>query len=457
MAYFTGLDLFQNCLMGSGDFLNLTPFEEYMLADNHPVYPMSCFMKLRFYGRFDVDLLSKLLQKVLKNHPLLCSVTEKTRLGRFCWKPSAEMIEIRRGVFHAKGINLEHEPALKITLDEQENQQSDLWFELHHSASDAVGMQRFLEDLLMEYSVQKSFLNPEILSSREPVDPLLLQNRGRYGQNFGTFLRNLPRQIWGLERARTFLFNRIIPLIPQKPDLTKNLPPTDYPVILSRKLNNDETKQVRISAKSAKVTINDFLIWSLFLAMNDWRQQEKITGQHGRLRIAIPTNLRTPNDCLMPAANIVSMVFLDRKPDHIQNNNSFLQGIHREMHHIKSCNLGLALIYGLTVYRKLFGSYEKMINRNRCWTTATVSNLGLLFQQTPFPKRSGNLCIDKELELTEIHSVPPIRPQTVLGVCAFSYSNCLTIDMQYDSELLNTVQAKKLFDLLMKYLLSAPV
>jgi hypothetical protein len=191
--------------------------------------------------------------------------------------------------------------------------------------------------------------------------------------------------------------------------------------------------------------------------MNDWRQQEKITGQYGRLRIAIPTNLRTPHDCLMPAANIVSMVFLDRKPHCIQNNNSFLQGIHREMRHIKNCNLGLALIYGLTVYRKLFGSYKKMINQNRCWTTATVSNLGFLFHQTPFPLRNGNLRVDHELELTAIHSVPPIRPQTVLGVCAFSYADCLTIDMQYDSELINTDQAKKLFDLLIKHLLSVPV
>jgi NRPS condensation-like uncharacterized protein len=443
--------------MSNTDFLNLTPFEEYMLVDNHPVYPMSCFIQLRFQGRFDVDVLSKSLRKVLKVHPLLCSITEKTQSGRFCWKPSLETIEIRRGIFHAEGRNLEHEPALKITLEEQTDQQSDLWFEVHHSASDAVGMQRFFEDLLIEYSVQKRFLSSEILLLREPVNPLLLRNRRRYGQNFSTFLWNLPRQIWGLERARTFLFNRIISLIPQKPDLSKNLPPTNYPTILSRTLNDEETKQVQILAKSSKVTINDFLLRSLFLAMNDWRQHEKITGQSGRLRIAIPINLRTPNDYLMPSANIVSMVFLDRKPRRIQNNNSFLQGICREMHHIKNCNLGLALIYGLTVYRKLFGSYEKMINQNRCWTTATLSNLGLLFHQTPFPLRNGNLCIDKELELTEIHSVPPIRPQTVLGVCAFSYANHLTIDMQYDSELLNTDQAKNMFNLLMKYLLSAPV
>jgi NRPS condensation-like uncharacterized protein len=435
----------------------LTPFEEYMLVDSHPVYPMSCFIQLRFRGRFDIDLLSKSLQNVLKVHPLLCSVTAKTSSGRFYWKPFEGAIEIRRSPFHAEGINLEHEPALKVTLEEQTDQQSDLWFEVHHSASDAVGMQRFLEDFLIEYSIQKGFLTSEILPPREPVNPALLQHRGSYGQTFGTFFWNLPRQIWGLERARTFLFNRIISLVPQKPDLSTSLPPAGYPVIFSRELSDDETKQVRTLAKSANVTINDFLLRSLFLAMNDWQQQEKITGQQGRLRIAIPTNLRTPNDDLMPAANIVSMVFLDRKPNRIRNNHSFLQKIHREMRHIKDCNLGLALIYGLTVYRKLFGSYKKMINQNRCWTTATISNLGSLFLQTPCPRRNNNLLFDKELELLEIHSVPPIRPQSVLGVCAFSYANRLTIDMQYDSELLNTTQAKKLFDLLINYLLSAPM
>ncbi|MDR0337411.1 MAG: hypothetical protein LBI18_10005, partial [Planctomycetaceae bacterium] len=366
----------------------LTPFEEYMLVDSHPVYPMSCFMQLCFRGRFDVDLLSKSLQNVLNVHPLLCSVTERTQSGRFCWKPFAGTIEIRRGIFHAEGINLEHEPALKITLEEHQDQHSDLWFEVHHSASDAVGMQRFLEDLLLEYSIQKGFLTSEMLASRQPVDPVLLQYRGNYGQTLGTFFRNLPRQIWGLERARTFLFNRIIPLVTQKPDLSKSLPPAGYPVILRRELSDDETKQVRTIAKSSNVTINDFLLRSLFLAMNAWRQQEKITGQAGRFRIAIPTNLRTPNDGFMPAANIVSMVFLDRKPDQIRDDHSFLRNIHKEMNHIKYCNLGLALIYGLTVYRQLFGSYAKMTDQNRCWTTATISNLGSLFPQTPCPRRN---------------------------------------------------------------------
>ncbi|MDR3198802.1 MAG: hypothetical protein LBU34_13125 [Planctomycetaceae bacterium] len=435
----------------------LTPFEEYMLTDNHPVYPMSCFMLLRFRGRFDIDLLSKSLQKVLKVHPLLCSVAEKTRSGYFRWKPFEGAIEIRYGVFHAEGINLENEPALKITLEERPDQQSDFWCEVHHSACDAVGTQRFLEDLLLEYSIQKGFLPPEILLSREPVNPELLQHRGNYGRTLGTFFRNLPRQIWGLERARTFLFNRIISLVPQKPDLSKNFPPSGYPAIFSRKFSDTETKQVREFTKSAEVTINDFMLYSLFLAMNDWREREKIGGQQGRLRIAIPTNLRTPKDYSMPAANIVSMVFLDRKPHCIRNTISFLRGIHREMRHIKNCNLGLALIYGLTVYRKFFGGYSKMINRNRCWTTATISNLGLLFSQTPCPRRNNRLFFDEELELTEIHSVPPIRPQTVLGACASSYANRLMIDMQYDTELLNTVQAKKLFDLFIDYLLSVSI
>lgn len=439
----------------------LTPFEEYMLTDNHPVYPMSCFVQLRFQGRFEVDLLSRSLQKVLRIHPLLCSVAEKTPSGHFRWKPFEGTIEIHRGTFHAKGINLEYEPALRITLEEQPEQQpeqqSNLWCEVHHSACDAVGMQRFLEDLLLEYSVQKGFLAPDILLSREPVHPELLQHRGCYGQTWGTFFWNLPRRIGGLERARTFLFNRIISLIPQKPDLSKSQPPTGYPTIFSYEFNDEETKQVRLRVKSEGVTINDFMLYCLFLAMNNWREQEKITDQHGRLRIAVPTNLRTPNDFAMPAANIVSMVFLDRKPRHIRNTIDFLQGIHHEMCYIKKCNLGLALIYGLTVYRSLFGSYSKMINRNRCWTTATVSNLGLLFSQTPCPQRNNHLLFDEELELTEIHSVPPIRPQTVLGVCASSYANRLIIDMQYDTELLNKNQAKKLFDLLIDQLLSVSI
>jgi NRPS condensation-like uncharacterized protein len=387
----------------------------------------------------------------LKLHPLLCSVVTQTQAGRFYWKPFDGTIEIQRGIFFAEGIDLNREPALKITLNEQPENQSDLWLEVHHSAADATGIERFLEDILIEYSTQKGFLNRELLLPREPVDLSLLQHRGRYGQTCCNFFWNFSRLIFGLERAGTFLFNKIIPLVPQKTDISQNQPPTGFPAIISRQFNEEETQRIKTLSKSQHVTINDLFLCSLFLAINNWQQRENQTGQRGRIRIAVPINLRTPNDHLMPAANIVSMVFLDRKPkqiQNIQNKNSFLQKIHREMMHIKKHHLGLALIYGLAVYRKLFGSYKKMIDRNRCWTTAVASNLGSLFSQTPCPRRNGNLLFDTELELMEIHSVPPIRPQSAIGVCISSYANRLTVNMQYDVGLLNEEQANRLFDFL---------
>ena len=148
----------------------------------------------------------------------------------------------------------------------------------------------------------------------------------------------------------------------------------------------------------------------------------------------------------MPAANLVSMVFLDRKPGKIADDQRFLQTLHREMAHIKRCNLGLAFIHGLNVYRRFFGSYKKMINQNRCWTTTTVSNLGSLLTSAPLPRRDGRLLLDHDLELSSVESTPPVRPQTSTGICAMTYAGRMTVSMQYDTTLLGREQAESLFE-----------
>ena len=441
--------------------LRLTPFEEYMLLDNHSAYPMSCFILFRFRGECHRQFLRESVAATLRRHPLLASSVEETKPGVFCWKPNdspnvlTEIADHDTNIdgefippFSVRGIDLFHEPTIKLTLWAADKNPSEtlLFVEVHHSASDAAGTFLFAEDLFTDYAVRCGSFSPDV--KRCSIDPNLLEQRGKYGQTFGSILRTLPRQLWGLTRAWMFLMNRPLPLIPFTPDLQRHEPSPGFPAFLFKEFDETETQRVRTAAKNHGVTINDLLLSATFSAMEASRRRWNVPleSQFGQLRLAVPTDLRTPNVADIPAANIVSMVFLDRKPKNIRNDAAFLRNIHREMAHIKRCNLGLAFIHGLTAYKKLFGDYRKMIDQNRCWTTGTVSNLGRLFGKTPFPAAADGCLRIGNMELTHIYSTPPIRPQSVFGVCVSTYAERLTLTLQYDTEALTRGQAEELLD-----------
>jgi len=429
-----------------------------MLLDDQPAYPMSCFTMIKLRGRFNVTVFESALRKALEHHPLLTSLVAEAH-GRFYWQNTGTMPDIirlpldeKRPFPASKGINLFRQPALKVTTCNDNvnpsevdlDGQTNIIFEIHHSASDAVGIIRCIEDTLCGYARQTAFANVQ----REPVEPDLLVRRGRFGANanWGTILRTLPKQFWGLFRAWTFLLNRIVPLAPDKPNTRAPTPAAGYPAILRRNFTATETLCVQLKAKQLGVTINDLLLCTVFLAMNHWREQHVTDRNKGFLRIAVPTNLRTPADDRMPAANIVSMVFLDRKPEQILDTESFYQGVCREMRHIKQCHLGWAFIHGLTVYRWIFGSFYKMTQKDQCWTTATVTNLGRLFTETPLPMRDGRVQIGESLELIGIEASPPVRPQTALGISVVTYAGCMTINLHYDSRILTHSDAQSILD-----------
>src|SRR5208337_905834 len=67
--------------------LPLTAFEEYMLRDDRPKYPMSIVARLRFAGQLDRQVTTEALQTVVARHPLLRAKVRKTPAGRLEWIP----------------------------------------------------------------------------------------------------------------------------------------------------------------------------------------------------------------------------------------------------------------------------------------------------------------------------------------------------------------------------------
>ena len=428
-----------------------------MLLDDQPAYPMSCFFMIKLRGQFNVSVFESALKQTLESHPLLTSSVAETN-GLFYWQNMEKMPDVVRLPLNeedrfpaSKGINLFCEPSLKVTICNGNTDpatveldgQTNIVFEVHHSASDAAGIARFIEDILCNYARRTGFANVQ----RDPIEPDLLVRRGSFGWEPGKLLRTLPKQFWGLFRAWTFLTHRVLPLTPDKPDRSAPMPPDNYPAILCRNLTATETQSVQLKAKQLGITINDLFLCATFFAMKNWRKQHVADKRRGYLRVAVPINLRTLADNRMPAANIVSMVFLDRIPEKIQDLESFYRGACGEMQHIKRNNLGWAFIHGLTVYQQIFGSFRKMIQQDRCWTTATVTNLGQVFAEVPLPIREGRVQIGESLELIGVETSPPVRPWTALGISILTYADCMTINVHYDSSVLTCSDAQSIINL----------
>ena len=65
--------------------LPLVPFEEHMLLDDRPAYPMSIFARLRFTGRVDRATFEAAAAITLQRHPMFQAVVREVKPGQFEW------------------------------------------------------------------------------------------------------------------------------------------------------------------------------------------------------------------------------------------------------------------------------------------------------------------------------------------------------------------------------------
>lgn len=463
--------------------LRLTPFEEYMLVDGRSRYPMSCYIFLLFHGRCEEPVFKNAIAEALDRHPLLRSSVESVRRGVYVWRDTVPSFLFRRlpdgpsdtffipvgdhsqgrrfrfvPSFEAGGLDLFREPPLRIHFwtngHEAAEPETYLFIELHHSASDATGFFRFMEDALIIYANRVEGTNHPIPNYEET----LLKKRLTYYRTFSERIKRLSSFFYGLERARTFLLRRVRPL-------TANDSGTDEsdcfsPAFLATSFSSEESFEMRLKVKQRGITLNDFILYALFRgmkdALNDSRFADEISFSklRGQLRIAVPTNLRNERAAAVSAANMSSMVFLDRTKKKISDQDAFLNRIHREMNHIKKNQLGFAFIHGLAIVKRLLGGFDLMCGGTRCWTTGTFSNLGVLFQRSPLVREKGRIAAGG-LELFDVQTAPPIRQRSIFGISAQTYADRLYVGMQYDSKILSAVQSEILFAAIEKYLREA--
>lgn len=415
--------------------LPLVAFEQYMVTDDRPDYPTNFFLRLDFSGRFDRPAFGAAVDAALRRHPLLRACVRRSEKGRFEWvaaespRPSITWKAPTGPSTSAhRGIDLRHQTGLRISLGEQDNQ-TEMLLQFHHACCDGFGAVRFLEDLLVVYHNALAADSEKI--PLPPLDPARLRVRGKFGLNPLKYLLRLHKELVGVLGAIEYFVLRPVSLTAGGTGPPPNASSSEFPPSAAHTFTVSQTQALRRATKQMGCTVNDLLLRDLFLALSEWISEHDPENEGGHVRIMIPTNLRTPADAVMPAANLVSMVYNDRRPRKSSSPRRLINILRLEMKLCKRWRLGLTMIHALRLARKFRGGLEKLLPTDRCLATSVLSNLGDLENETVLPRREGRIAAGN-MTLERVELLPPVRPMTHASFGAVSYAGRLTVSLTYD-------------------------
>lgn len=472
--------------------LPMTHFEEYMLLDGTDTYPMECHCRYRFSGEFDRDQTELALAEALASHPLFYAVCRETKKYRYAWEfpkiPERLEDRIEHGgeysrilgvrLYWLEGIcrdkypeimneplSLFSEPMLRLYIVEEKDAagktvRSDFIIKCHHSAGDGKGFGRFFLDFLISYARSQGIELPEWQNIPKTV-PARLAERGWFGrsvwQNFLQVLictMHLPRSLRLITHSVQPIVRQCIQNGTGKKELPipeDSCPPKGAPCILFRKLPQDRSAAILQKCRDFGCTFNDILLQAVWAGTKEWRLKNPELAYEGRrkwFRISVPMDLRVPGLENMPACNIVSMLFCDRKWEDVDLSASFRNSIHREMMKAKKYSLGFLLIQSMRDARFVCGHLHDAVKLRDCWASMVLTNIGPMFPPKffPFPRNENGELKIGSLVLEEIDSASPIRSLTNASICCTTYAGRLQFSMIYDSRSMQQETADEYFD-----------
>jgi|688.fasta_scaffold36348_1 hypothetical protein len=422
--------------------LPLTPFEEYALRDGTASHPLEFFYRLTFDGALDAAAVATAADEAFRRHPLLAARIDE-RPGctpRFVAAgagPTVVGIDGTEGLPPIPALDTARGPLTRLLLVERPDAMTDILAQFHHAACDGLGALAFLADFC---AVLDATLRGDRLPA-DTVDPLLLRGRGRYGLDSWKLLRSLPAQARGLEGVWKFLRNRPVQLAAvatdEQPSRTHRLQRA------SAEYSGDDVRGLRRAATAAGVSLNELAAAALLEAIHDTLPSSTWSHARDRVRLSIPINMRRPADRRMPAANVVSMVFLDRARAEIAAP-TLAASLHDEMQLIKRLGLGMTFLFTLAAARCLPGGIAGLVADRSTAATALFTNLGRIFSRST--EHRGGCVRAGPCRLVAVEPLAPLRRGTALAMAAVEYAGTLVFTLRTDPHALDAATTTALRD-----------
>jgi hypothetical protein len=434
--------------------LPLTAFEEFMLLDDRPSHPMVIVARFDFSDGPPPPALAEAFAATVSEEPLLAARIARGP-GRPRWLPATlpTLAQATAASPPSASATLAHplpriDPDIGPMLHASVVTHPAGWsisVAVHHAACDGLGLVQFMDRWLLA-AAGKASRRPRPLADTLAA----LGRRGRVAGSWREFSRMLPKLAKGLEGVKQFVARDVVDLgnaTEPPPDQARDDTAACWqPTIIATTLDETSVEQLDDRALAAEVMVNDLLMAAVVTTLGEHvdGRPVPIAGEPW-IRLATPMSLRTKSDHALPAANRVSMVFLDRRPGDRLDIPRLLRSFKDQMDLIRSHSLGHIFPLSLAAARLLPGGVRRTTSRSQPQATAVLSNLGRCFHRSPLVDDAGHLCIG-ESRLTGWWIVPPIRPGTALAAATHETAGRRTIAFHIDPHRIPLHQAQAWLD-----------
>ncbi len=222
----------------------------------------------------------------------------------------------------------------------------------------------------------------------------------------------------------------------------------DFPGIESHTFSPGEMDDLRQTARQSGATINDLMMAYLFGALVDWNALDQPVLPRAWLRMNVPTSLRRQADEQMPAANVMSFAFIDRRAGDCSGVAQMVESIRTEMEAIRRLRLSLYFIGQIGILAAIPGAMRRVLGMKRCFATAVLTNVGDPARRfrVRFPRRE-NKAVVGNLLLENLVGVPPLRALTRVGVALTSYAGQMTVNVLCDRHCFSRQQSRQFLEI----------
>lgn len=424
-----------------------------MVNDDRADYPMSFFIKIVLDGNLDQQCFQESISQALQRHPLLLvRMTTKRFLKH--WELSSSIPELQwmdsveAPAGRDRFINLRKESGLRMWGESDENQATIL-FQFHHALTDGVGAIQFIGDILAFYGQKTAGSEqekPELLD----VDYEALRIRGQLwepGHEHETLYRSVYRHL-----------TEMLPVMPEElksGSLSVSQPNSEkVSPFVSRIIEGKMLRSLKKVATKNNVTPNELYCGSLFQTLVKWNKRYGDVSEKQSFRVGMPFTLRTAAHQSIPAANVLSYVFITQKVHEIANTDELLKIIH--VLHNEAFELGdrsiMAWLMGLL--QRIPGGFTALANAPYRFSTAMLANVADVKRQlrNRFPLHKGQ-CVAGNVELVSLQGAAPVRPGTHLGLSLGTYAGRLFMNLNCSPQKFSVAQANEMADMFVDNLL----
>ncbi|MDP1561364.1 MAG: chromosome condensation protein [Pirellulaceae bacterium] len=427
--------------------LHLTPFENYMLHDDSPQFPMTFILQFEFTGCIDRDTFQNAVDRALVRQPMLRSHIRPAKGGRNCWVATeaynSEVLwddwaaPINQPV-DTDFIDLKNEIGFRC-WGRHDEKRARCVFLFHHAAVDGLAAYQFVGDILWFYAT-------DIGDELEPlpeVNPAELRNRLR---------NNLSPEILQPSSAeqRKLAIDRIeqpVQVLASPAASFAAIGEGNFPDIFTLDFDKEQFRQLRLVAQDRGQSVNDALLESLFVALVQWNQVFSDDTQAGKICINMPLDLRNDAQPQYLAANYVSYALVHRASEEIAEP-TFAGQLRMELAHLKHTRFNSDFMRFLVETPVDNNDHISVLRVNTdCLATVVFSNTGdptrRFWVKLP---RCGDGLKCGNLVLADVLGSPPLRKGTRAAVGVLTYQRKLRLCIRSDRNFMNAAQSKLFLD-----------